>query len=1054
MQRTLGLVWLLCVITTGLFNNNVLAGVLPEPVNEHVYQNNFDVRSDFPFLPALVRWLFEGRKALYPPAQNRVLIDIGGTSDYGGTPTISPNLNGYTWNNMTDARPGVQVTNAVTIANQPSGLSVEVINRVDGTYNISSLGMGSGNTAGAVGDYPASATTDHALIHSSATNGKWKISGLLSNKTYNIKFWGTRSTTTASRSAEIKRADDSVWKSYNATGNTDYNNAAVFTITGKTSMDFDIRTKAGSDFSAINVLDISYGSDSAITLPQVINLPPVALAGANATIQLPLDSALLNGCSAYDPEQAPLRYKWTKISGPAIPVFADTSCTAKIRSLTAGTYLFELMVTDTGNIAAKDTMQLTVNPVVINVWPSQVTPLCNRPYRIVVVGSSTAYGTGSNPIDSSWVRKFRDYLLVQNPGISVINIATPGLTSYDVLPTGSVVPAPFTVDTVRNITKALTYNPDAIILNLPSNDVARGIPTNTIHNNFLTITGMATARNIPVWVTTSQPRNGLSPAETLLQMDLRDWINNTYGSKAVDFWSTVSNADGTINEFYSAGDGVHLNNYGHHVLFTRIVSEKIWDTLCLRANPAINQVPVARAGNDTIITANTLSLRLDGTRSYDPEGAALQYSWRIIQTQGGTLSDANTSHPLFVTNATGSSSIELTVTDAAGLAGRDTMLIRLNAVPHIAPVANAGSDKTIRLPVNKILLDGRGSSDSDGAIILYKWVYVSGPSGYILLNPSKDTSTVTFSTPGVYIFKLNITDNDGLSSSDNIAVTVLQVTLPASNDKSINVSIYGGTNAYANPAWNNWNLANSAAFNNFSYNDGTVSTVSASITAAGIIADNGANYAMSATACPGEVLRYNSANTSIRSLIFSGLNMNKTYTLKFFASRANTGNSTVFLVKGVHDTISTSNNINDFALFERVSPETGGKLNVDITRIGIWNYLAGFTIIENTGTGRQAQPQTGAPKTMQPASDQPDKRFFIRPNPVSSDLYINIPASIEGRYDIMLLDIYGNIMKQQKGRHIKGSSSVHVDVKDLPKGLYIIKVSGQQKTVNTTVIKL
>ena len=64
------------------------------------------------------------------------------------------------------------------------------------------------------------------------------------------KKWSS-SNTTASRNAEIKRSDDNVWKSYNATGNTNYNNAAVFNITGKTEMDFDIRTKAGSDFSTI-----------------------------------------------------------------------------------------------------------------------------------------------------------------------------------------------------------------------------------------------------------------------------------------------------------------------------------------------------------------------------------------------------------------------------------------------------------------------------------------------------------------------------------------------------------------------------------------------------------------------------------------------------------------------------------------------------------------------------------------------------------------------------------------------------------------------------------
>lgn len=168
--------------------------------------------------------------------------------------------------------------------------------------------------------------------------------------------------------------------------------------------------------------------------------------------------------------------------------------------------------------------------------------------------------------------------------MQVINIATLGLTSYNVSPSGTIVPAPFFVDPERNITKALSFNPDVIILNLPSNDVARGIPTNTIKQNFLAITNTSNAQNIPIWVSTTQPRDGLSPAGRILQMQLRDRINLTYGSKSIDFWTSIANHDGTINSFYSFGDGVHLNNAGHHTLFTRIVAEKIWDTICIRNN--------------------------------------------------------------------------------------------------------------------------------------------------------------------------------------------------------------------------------------------------------------------------------------------------------------------------------------------------------------------------------------------------------------------------------------------------------------------------------------
>jgi lysophospholipase L1-like esterase len=102
--------------------------------------------------------------------------------------------------------------------------------------------------------------------------------------------------------------------------------------------------------------------------------------------------------------------------------------------------------------------------------------LCNKPFRIVILGSSTSYGTGAVPIDSSWVNKYRTYLKSKNAQSDVINLAVSGYNTYRVLcPTGFVPPAGRPApDTLRNITKALSYHPNAIIINLPTNDVAAG----------------------------------------------------------------------------------------------------------------------------------------------------------------------------------------------------------------------------------------------------------------------------------------------------------------------------------------------------------------------------------------------------------------------------------------------------------------------------------------------------------------------------------------------------------------------------------------------------
>jgi PKD domain/Kelch motif/Galactose oxidase, central domain len=92
------------------------------------------------------------------------------------------------------------------------------------------------------------------------------------------------------------------------------------------------------------------------------NKPPIAIAGPDQLIALPTDSALLDGRSSSDPDGTISNWLWTKISGPALINFSNSpSSLVVVKNLIAGTYLFELKVTDNGGLSAKDTMQVIVN---------------------------------------------------------------------------------------------------------------------------------------------------------------------------------------------------------------------------------------------------------------------------------------------------------------------------------------------------------------------------------------------------------------------------------------------------------------------------------------------------------------------------------------------------------------------------------------------------------------------------------------------------------------------------------------------------------------------
>ena len=88
------------------------------------------------------------------------------------------------------------------------------------------------------------------------------------------------------------------------------------------------------------------------------------------------------------------------------------------------------------------------------------------------------------------------------------------------------------------------------------------------------------------------------------------------------------------------------------------------------------------------------------------------------------------------------------------------------------PVANAGTDQTITLPKDSVMLDGSASTDPDGTITSYKWTKISGPVSSNVLNANLSKTSVKTLVMGVYQFELTVTDNGGLSAKDTVQIMV------------------------------------------------------------------------------------------------------------------------------------------------------------------------------------------------------------------------------------------------------------------------------------------
>lgn len=81
-------------------------------------------------------------------------------------------------------------------------------------------------------------------------------------------------------------------------------------------------------------------------LPPHINQPPVAIAGPNQKIYLPVDSVELRGIGL-DSDGMIVSFEWTKTTGPLQYAFVNNSnAVTEVKNLLEGVYEFELKVTD------------------------------------------------------------------------------------------------------------------------------------------------------------------------------------------------------------------------------------------------------------------------------------------------------------------------------------------------------------------------------------------------------------------------------------------------------------------------------------------------------------------------------------------------------------------------------------------------------------------------------------------------------------------------------------------------------------------------------------
>ena len=486
-------------------------------------------------------------------------------------------------------------------------------------------------------------------------------------------------------------------------------------VTRHTALGFTLSVTDSGGISDTDYVHIAIGYDA----------PPTSDAGRD------IDAFVRSGVTlrgeGNDPEHLALTYLWTQTGGTGVTLSnPDSARTSFNTPSSPGVLSFKLNVMDPGGNFATDRMQVNVLsptfeiPTVVSDAGPEQTVYVNE---IVQLDGESSQGDN---LSYSWTK-----LTGPTITLSGSNIAAPTFTAPS---TPSILSFNLTA------TSGITTDSDTVRINViaESNDP----PTADAGTD-----------------KTASPREPVTLAGSGSDPD-GDNISYSWTQTSGETVSLRNNNKATAS--FTAPDSIGM------LTFTLTV----FDSTGRAGSDSINisieaTLPVADAGPNQIVEPG-VTVRLDGSDSYDPDSNRLSYSWTQTSGTSISLSGATSSTPSFRAPTVMEDVLifDLTVRDGDGNTGTDSVSI---TVINVEPTAEAGSDQAVKGGV-RVFLDGSESIEGIGTTS-YLWTQTGGNTVDI---DNHDHAVAGFVTPNnnaVLTFKLTVTSG-AYSDSDTIRVTI------------------------------------------------------------------------------------------------------------------------------------------------------------------------------------------------------------------------------------------------------------------------------------------
>lgn len=259
-----------------------------------------------------------------------------------------------------------------------------------------------------------------------------------------------------------------------------------------------------------------------------------------------------------------------------------------------------------------------------------------------------------------------------------------------------------------------------------------------------------------------------------------NWLNPQYLQGYDDQWSTTTFDvdpstlnDGELNIFldidmHERGWATQLDNSILEVTYSNSNNNPPYA-------PELSISPSGNPGDD-----DPLVVTVTGPDPEDPDGdsVTVEYKWFVDTGTGYFVEDQFAGRGTHTGNTIPAADtvigdtwrVQVTFIDEHGARGTSNTVTfgKVGGTGGQPPIADAGGDKTSSS--TEVTLDGSESYDPDGTITGYKWEIFTNGAWETIGN--SNTINYDFGADGSYQVRLTVTDNGGLTDSDNAYITI------------------------------------------------------------------------------------------------------------------------------------------------------------------------------------------------------------------------------------------------------------------------------------------